>query len=243
MLSSSTPDFTDRLVVLAGAGRRGQVADALARVFAARGARLALLGRDAAEVEARAAELRAGGARATAYECDLADAAAAEDAARRVAADAPGGMAHALVNVAGGFAASGPVAASDPAVLSRMIAINLTTAYCATRAFLPLLRPARGAVLYFASAAALPHATGAGLSAYAAAKSGVLALMRAVAAEEGKQGVRANAVAPTAIRTATNVADMGEHAKYIEPDALADVVLFLCSDASRPVTGQAIELK
>ena len=236
------PDFTNKLIVLAGVGRRGQVGEVLARAFAARGASLALLGRDAAELDARVAELRASGAEAAAHVCDLADAAATEDAARRVAG-AGGGRVHALVSVAGGFAVSGPVAESAPDVLQRMLAINLTTAYCATRAFLPLLRPARGAIVYFASVAALPHATGAGVSAYAAAKSAVLALMRAVAAEEAPRGVRANAVAPSAIRTPDNVASSGADAKYIEPDALADAVLFLASEESRTVTGQVLRLE
>ena len=238
----TVPDFTNKLVVLAGVGRRGQVGDVLGRAFAARGASLALLGRDEDELEARAAELRAAGATAAGYACDLADAAATESAARRVG-DGRGGRVAALVNVAGGFAASGPVAASTPDVLQRMLAINLWTAYHTTRAFLPLLRPARGAIVYFASAAALPQATGSGLSAYAASKSAVLALMRAVAAEEAPHGVRANAVAPTAIRTPDNIASMGAGARYVEPDALAEAVLFLCSDAAAAVRGQVLLLE
>src|SRR5688500_20136964 len=62
----------------------------------------------------------------------------------------------ALVNAAGGFAMSGPLAGSDVAVWHKMIAINLTTAFIATRAFLPLLRAAKGSVTYLASEAALP---------------------------------------------------------------------------------------
>ena len=236
------PTFTNQLIVLAGVGKRGQVGDVLARAFAGRGASLALLGRDPVEVEARAAELRAGGTDAAAYVCDLTDAAATEEAARRVGARTHE-RAHALVSVAGGFGAGGPVASSPPDLLPRMLAINVTTAFNATRAFLPLLRPARGAVLYFASVAALPNATGAGVAAYAAAKSGVLALMRAVAAEEAPRGVRANAVAPSTIRTPDNIAAMGADARYVDPDALAEVVMFLCSEDARAVTGQVVRVE
>ena len=63
---------------------------------------------------------------------------------------------HALVHMAGGFAMSGPVAESALDVWNRQIAINLTTAFLTTRAFLPLLRRARGSIVLFASQPALP---------------------------------------------------------------------------------------
>jgi NAD(P)-dependent dehydrogenase (short-subunit alcohol dehydrogenase family) len=234
-------------IILTGVGRAGQVGEVVARAFAARGDRLALLDRDEAEVRARAAGLRADGADATAYPCDLTDAAAVERVAAEVGT-ASGGRAGALVNVAGGFAMSGPAGDADPGVLQRMIAINLTTAFAATRYFLPLLRAGAAAegdasVVYFASAAVLPGAAAAEMSAYAAAKSGVLALMRAVAAEELARGVRANALAPTSIRTGDNLKAMGDGPRYVERESVADAVLWLCSPAARNVTGQAIKLE
>jgi NAD(P)-dependent dehydrogenase (short-subunit alcohol dehydrogenase family) len=54
--------------------------------------------------------------------------------------------------------------------------------------------------------------------------------------------VRANAVAPVAIRTSDNVRSMGENARYVEREDLARVVAWLCDDASRPTTGQVIAL-
>jgi 3-oxoacyl-[acyl-carrier protein] reductase len=123
-----------------------------------------------------------------------------------------------------------------------MMAVNLTTAYLTTRGFLPQLRRARGTILYFSSAAALPGSSGARMSAYAAAKSGVAALMRAVAAEEASHGVRANALAPTSIRTASNEKSIGKEARYVEREQVADVALYLCSDAAHAITGQLIRL-
>ena len=114
---------------------------------------------------------------------------------------------------------SGPVAESTLDVWNRQIAINLTTAYLTTRAFLPLLRAGSGSIVFFASEAALPGSTGANRSAYAVAKTGVATLMRSIAAEERKNGVRANALAPASIRTAANVAAMGDDARYIEREA------------------------
>jgi NAD(P)-dependent dehydrogenase (short-subunit alcohol dehydrogenase family) len=191
--------------------------------------------------------LSATGARAAGFAADLADAAQVERAAREVGA-AFDGRVEALVSVAGGFAMSGPVAEADVAVLHRLLSINLVTAFATTRYFLPLLRAGalggRGAsIVYFASAAVLPGSAAPEMSAYAAAKSGVLALARAVAAEERERGVRANALAPTSIRTGDNVRAMGEGVPYVERESVADVVIWLCSDAARDVSGQAIKLE
>lgn len=227
--------------MLTGVGRPGQVGEMVARTFADRGASLVLVDVDAGETEQRAVDLRARGATASAHRCDLTDAAQVDALAGAIAAAHPGGI-DAVVHLAGGFAMSGPVAASDVSVWQRQFAINLTTAFLATRALLPLLRPRRGALVYFASAAALPGAATAQMSAYVAAKSGVLALMRAVAQEERESGVRANAVAPTAIRTAANLASMGDGIAYVEREEIADAVLFLCSDAARRITGQVVQL-
>ena len=230
-----------KTVVLTGAGRPGQVADLLAQRFARRGASIVLIGRSAPDLDARVAELRSAGTSASYFTCDLTDPVATGNAARS-ASDSTNGRLDALINVAGGFGMSGKLAESSIDVFHQQISINLTTAYVATRAFLPYLRAARGSIVFFSSAAALPTGKVAGLSAYAAAKSGVITVMRAVAAEEYASGVRANALAPNSIRTATNVASMGEGAKYVEPDDLANVVAFLCGDDSRSMTGQVIAL-
>jgi NAD(P)-dependent dehydrogenase (short-subunit alcohol dehydrogenase family) len=77
---------------------------------------------------------------------------------------------------------------------------------------------------------------------YAAAKSAVVTLMRAVAQEEKANGVRANALAPGAIRTAANLQSMGESARYVEREPVAEAVLYLCSEEARAITGQVIAL-
>ncbi|HJU74485.1 MAG TPA: SDR family oxidoreductase [Gemmatimonadaceae bacterium] len=230
-----------RTAVLTGVGRPGQVGEVVAQTFARAGARLVLVDRTPDEVAARAAELRSLGAEVAAYDCDLSDVAAVDTLARTVGDAAPNGI-HALVCLAGGFAMSGPVAESDPAVFHKMLAINLTTAYLTTRAFLPALRSTRGGIVYFSAAAVLAGTSGAKMFAYAAAKSGVAALMRAVAAEEAEAGVRANALAPTAIRTATNEQSMSGNTRYVEREQVAEITLYLCSDAAHAITGQLIRL-
>lgn len=234
--------FDGKVVVVTGVGRAGQAGEAIARAFAEEGASIVAIDRNPDDVEARATELRDAGHSALAFPCDLTDQAQVDAVARTIAASHNGRI-DALVNAAGGFAMSGPLAESDTAVWHRQFAINLTTAYLATRALLPLLRPTRGAIVYFTSAAALPGAKVKQMAAYAAAKSGVVALMRAVAQEERDTGVRSNAVAPTAIRTAMNLESMGDAVRYVEREEVARTVMFLCSSAASAVTGQVVELQ
>jgi NAD(P)-dependent dehydrogenase (short-subunit alcohol dehydrogenase family) len=235
-------ELAGRSVVLTGVGREGQVGEVVARAFADRGARVFLVDRMEDQVRARSDALIAAGLRSAALAADLSDPAAVEALAARVR-DATGGRVHALVHLAGGFAASGPVADSDPADWTRQFTINLTTAYLTARAFLPLLRATKGALVFFGSEAALPGARVQGLAAYAAAKSALLTLAQAIAQEERDAGVRANALAPAAIRTAANLADMGADTAYVTREAVADVVVWLCSDAARAVTGQVVRVR
>jgi NAD(P)-dependent dehydrogenase (short-subunit alcohol dehydrogenase family) len=231
---------TPRVAVITGVGRAGQVGEALARHALAQGARVALLDRDAAQLAERTSELSAFG-EVLGIPTDLTDVTAVQRAATQVASTWPGGV-HALVCAAGGFAMSGPVAEADVEVLQRQLAISLVTAYATSRAFLPLVREAKGGVVYFASAAVLPGGAVANMSAYAAAKAGVLALMHAVADEEAPHGVRANAVAPTAVRTAANVAAMGaDGMRYVEREEVAETVWWLAT-AATAVTGQVVRL-
>jgi 3-oxoacyl-[acyl-carrier protein] reductase len=233
--------YSGSTVVLTGVGAKGQVGEAVARAFADLGASLVLVDRTAEKVQERVDEITNTGKPARGYACDLTDEASVASLVDSVRRDC-GDRVNALVHMAGGFAMSGPVAESALDVWQRQISINLTTAYLTTRAFLPLLRRAKGAILLFASEAALPGATGSNRSAYAIAKTGVATLMRSIANEERKNGVRANALAPISIRTAANVSAMGESARYIEREQVASVVVFLCSNAASAITGELLPL-
>ena len=241
MSEPTSATFSGATVLLTGVGADGQVGQVVARSFAETGASLVLVDRTQEHVDARVEELTRAGYAAAGYSCDLADPAAVKSLAARVH-EKHGQALNALVHMAGGFAMSGPVAESTDDVWNRQISINLTTAFVTARAFLPLVRAARGSIVFFASEAVLAGSTGAKTSAYAVAKSGVVALMRAIAAEERRNGVRANAVAPSSIRTATNVRDMGAGARYVERDQVADVVLFLCSPRASAISGLVVPI-
>lgn len=235
-------EFAGRSIVLTGVGRQGQLGEAIALAFASRGARLFLVDRSTDVAQARADALIAAGLRAASLGADLSDAAAVEALALRLK-DAAGGRIEAVVHLAGAYVSSGPVAGSDPKIWSEQFAANATSAYLVARAFIPLLRPAKGALLFFASEAVLPGGHMAERSAYAASKSAVVALTEAIAQEEAANGVRANAVAPATIRTAANVAAMGSDTPMVSREAVAEVVVWLCSAASRAVTGQLIPVR
>jgi 3-oxoacyl-[acyl-carrier protein] reductase len=231
----------DAPILITGIGREGQVGEAIAFELARVGAPLLLVDRQEEQARDRMTAIARTGAHAFAYGCDLADASRVAELAERVRRD-HGDRLRAIVHVAGGFALSGSVAESELDVWQRMLAINLTTAYVVTRAFLPFIRAAKGSLVYFASEAVLPGGKVGNIAAYAAAKSGVVSLMRSVAQEESNSGVRANALAPTSIRTAANVQAMGDKVRYVEREEVAAAVAFLCSDAASAVTGQVIAL-
>ena len=228
-------------VILTGVGRRGQVGETVAAAFAATGANLVLIDRDSDGVKERAADVTHLAAAVHPFSCDLTNPGETGAVAEKVGELAPSGIA-AIVHMAGGYVDGAPVGDTEPSNWHKLFAINLTTAFVATRAFLPLVRRAHGAMVYFASAAALPGASVSKMSAYAAAKGGVITLMRAVAGEERANGVRANALAPQAIRTESNLSSMGEDQKYVERETVAAWVVWLCSKTAGPVSGQVIRL-
>ena len=97
-------------------------------------------------------------------------------------------------------------------------------------------------MVFFSSEVALPGAKLSRVSAYAVAKLGVAALATAISQEERSARIRANVIAPATVRTAANIASMGSEASFVEREDVAATVAFLCSDASRALTGQVFRL-
>ncbi len=145
----------------------------------------------------------------------------------------------ALVNLVGGFAADQPVKDTPIADFERLFRLNLRPTYLVTQAALARLEGGGSVVCVGSSAALNPFAGGAG---YAASKAAVIAFAKAVAEEGRPEGIRCNAIVPTQIDTPANRAAMpeSEHHKLVPPERIANVVAFLCSDASGAITGQAI---
>jgi NAD(P)-dependent dehydrogenase (short-subunit alcohol dehydrogenase family) len=235
---------TEALMVtlITGVGAKGQVGEAVAATLARRGDQLLLVSRSSDEVKERVADLSAAGFAAAGYACDLADAAAVAALATQIH-EAHGGRLDNVVHLAGGFALTGPIHDSDPLQVDRMMRINYFTAFNVARAFIRAVRDASGSFVFFASENVLEGARTKGSAGYTAAKSAVVALMRSLADEGREFGVRANALAPASIRTATNESVMGSDARYVEREEVADAVAFLCSAEAGAITGQVIRLR
>lgn len=230
------------ITLITGVGAKGQVGEAVAAALVARGDTVIIVSRSEEEVAARVRDLNAKGSNATGFAADLTDEHLVGVVAEQVKA-AHGDRLDALVNLAGGWGMSGPLAESDPREFDRMMRINLTTAYLTTRAFFPMLARARGSIVFFASESVLEGARTAKAAGYAVAKAGVVALMRSVADEGRELGVRANALAPGSIRTGINESSMGSDARYVEREEVAAAVAFLTSEASSAISSQVIRLR
>jgi NAD(P)-dependent dehydrogenase (short-subunit alcohol dehydrogenase family) len=181
----------------------------------------------------------AAGQRVSVGGIDLADATAGAALIAQLTGTSGAGSLTGLVNVAGGFVWE-TVSEGGWASWERMYRINVQTAFEATRLALPALRTSRGAIVNV-SAAATARA-GAGMGAYAAAKSAVSRLTEALAAEELTNGVRVNAVMPSVIDTPANRRDMpdADHSRWVSPSEIAEVVAFLLSPAASGVTGALV---
>jgi short-subunit dehydrogenase len=183
-------------VTLLITGASQGIGAALARVFAAevRGARLALVARNARNLRTVAAECARLGADTATFACDASDEAAVAKLTRAVAKRF--GAVDVLINNAGAFTQAKFVDTSV-ADFDRMIAVNLRSAFLVTRAFLPAMLERRcGDVFFMSSIAGLgayPNA-----AAYCAAKFGVTGLAQVLRAETREAGVRVCCVHPGA---------------------------------------------
>ena len=214
-----------KVIVVTGAS--GALGKVVAEVALARGARVAGVDYGASQIAATPDRIEFGGV-------DLSDAAQAKKAIDAVASHF--GRLDALVNIAGGFAFE-TVAEGDPKTWQRMYALNLLTALNASRSAIPHLTASASARIVNVGAMGALQA-GSGMGAYAASKAGVHRLTEALAAEwKGK--ITVNAVLPSTIDTPANRASMpkADFEKWVTPQELADVILFLVSDAASAVTG------
>jgi NAD(P)-dependent dehydrogenase (short-subunit alcohol dehydrogenase family) len=227
--------FTEQVVLVAGG--TGGLGRAVSLAFLSEGARLIVTWQNDPEF---AALKNAAGANTglTGYRVDVTDDAAVEQLVQRILVDY--GRLDVLVNTVGGYA-GGKLWESEPAVLDRMLALNLRSGFMLARAAAKaMLGQGKGVVVNVAAKAALDH--GAGLGAYAASKAAAVAMMDSLAADLTGTGVRVNSILPSIIDTEPNRKAMpnADFAKWPKPEEIARVVLFLCSDDARVIHGAAI---
>jgi NAD(P)-dependent dehydrogenase (short-subunit alcohol dehydrogenase family) len=143
----------------------------------------------------------------------------------------------ALINITGGFAWQ-TLEDGDLAAWQRMYALNVLTAATMIKASLPVLKASSAGRIVNIGAGGAIHAA-AGMGAYAAAKAGVHRLTESLAAELSDTSVTVNAILPSIIDTPANRADMpdADTSQWVQAQAIADVILFLTSDAARAING------
>lgn len=151
------------------------------------------------------------------------------------------GRIDALVHTVGAWRAGKPVYEDDLANWDFLFNVNLRTTLLCCRAVIPqMLKQGRGKIINIASRDGLKGS--AGYAAYSASKSAVLRLTESLADEVKASNINVNCVLPSTIDTPQNRAAQpdADFSKWVEPSAIADVILFLASDASRAISGASI---
>jgi NAD(P)-dependent dehydrogenase (short-subunit alcohol dehydrogenase family) len=237
-----------KTAIITGAASARGIGKATAQLFAEHGARVALVDLAAADPEGAAAGL---GPQHRGYACDVRDKTGCETTARQVIADF--GQADILVNNAA-ISRSNRIMEIAPADYDEVMDVNLRGTLYMSQALIPHFRQRRcGVIVCLASVAALRGGGIFGGPHYAASKGGVLSLVKAMARELAPDGIRVNAIAPSAIETDIFQGQLSEErraqirqsipmGRLGQARDVAGVCLFLASDLSTYVTGAVIDV-
>jgi 2-hydroxycyclohexanecarboxyl-CoA dehydrogenase len=239
---------TGRVAVVTGAA--SGIGLGVARRLAADGHAVALLDRDGARAAQAADTLTASGARAAAYEVDVADRGALE---RVYAAVRDELGAIAILVTSAGIEAFDPVGEITPEKWDRIIAVNLTGTFtCMQLAVADMLAAGWGRIVTISSSSAQSGAPN--MAHYVASKGGVIGLTKAFARELAGHGITVNTIPPTIVDTPMarkgeaegNVPSVDVMARMVPlgragtPEDIAGACSYLCSDDGSYVTGQII---
>jgi NAD(P)-dependent dehydrogenase (short-subunit alcohol dehydrogenase family) len=229
-------NLEDRVALVTGAA--GNLGRAVCRCFAAQGAAIALVDRDATAVEAACRELPAG-VRFKAFPGDLIDPRSVSNLVEATVAHF--GRIDILANVAGGFTMGPPLHETPDRDWDFMMDLNARTVFNTCRAVVPKMLTNGGGRIVNVSARAAVHGKG-NMGPYCASKAAVITLTESLAAEHRDTGINVNCILPGTVDTPQNRAAMPDqdHGRWVPTAALSDVILFLASDAARCVSGAAI---
>jgi NAD(P)-dependent dehydrogenase (short-subunit alcohol dehydrogenase family) len=236
-LDTSVAALNAKVAVITGAV--GNLGMATARVFRNQGARTVLVDRSQARVQDAFPEIADSDNHLLVGGVDLSN---SESIAKIIEQTiSKFGHLDVLVNTVGGYRGGKPVHETDFDDWDFLFNINLRSTLLCCRAVIPqMLKQGHGRIINVASRDGLRG--NAGYAAYSASKSAVLRLTESLADELKASGINVNCIVPGTIDTPQNRAAMprGDFSKWVQPSAIADVVAFLASDASRAINGAAL---
>ena len=175
------------------------------------------------------------------HQADVSDPAAVRQLIDEVTRDH--GRVDVLANLVGGFARA-PLGETDPEVWLKMLTLNATTAFLCCRYAAPHMHGRGwGRIINVVAVPAVERGA-ANMSAYAASKAAVLNLTQSLSKELVGDGITVNAIVPSTIDTPANRAAMPDvdTSAWLEPAAIAEVVLWLAGESAGIVTGTAVML-
>ena len=230
-------DLEGKVAIVTGVSGEGQVGVVVAKALAKSGARLAICSRKQSNVDARAKELRDGGATVFAAAASLTDEAQVGKLVDGTLGEY--GRIDILVNLAGGLTRYKPAVEVSVEDWREELDNNLLSAFLTSRAVLPSMQAAGGGAIVNFARAGLSQAN---MVAYNCAKAGIEALTRTFALEGRDAGIRVNAIAPGLVDTASNIAAMKpkDLKRWTKREDIADAVVFLASPAAAGITGQVV---
>ena len=223
-------DFSDRVAVVTGSC--GALGSAVATAFADAGATVAAC--DIVDIDAEGSLLEPRDDIAF-YRADFTDDAVVADTIDRILSD--NGRIDCLLNIAGTWRGGDPVEETDVDLYETLFDVNLKTMFLATKHALPSLQDTGGAVVSVSARSGTEGGAGDGL--YRATKASVR-IMTETIAEENLGTVRANCVMPSVLDTPMNREMMTPSDEWVDPADVAEVILFLCSDAASVTSGAAV---
>lgn len=255
MSAATDGDFAGRPGVALVTGGSGGIGAAVVRLLARRGSSVVLTYRgNRAAAEAVVDEVRGTGGGAVAVHADLADVDASRGLIAGIAAE-HGGL-HTLVHAAGPHVPQRHLSTVEPRDLRRQVSDDVTGFFGVVQPALPLLRERGGSIVAVTTAATSRYPVRDGMS--SAPKAAIEALVRALAAEEGRYGIRANAVGPGMLTDGMAVrlmasGELDEAAlavtrrniplrRFGTADDIAEAVCFLASDRAGFVSGQLLDV-
>jgi NAD(P)-dependent dehydrogenase (short-subunit alcohol dehydrogenase family) len=230
-------DFSDRVAIVTGAS--GNLGAAVAQAFYSAGAKLVLVDLHISHLPTLFPMLDAEPDRFLAVSADLTD----PDSVRSMALAALEhfGQIDILANTVGGFRPGTPLHEMPLDTWDFVFNLNARTALIASQVVTPhMLQQGYGKIVHVAARAGLSG--GAKMAAYSASKSAVIRLVESLGAELKHKGINVNCVLPGTIDTPQNREEMpdADYSRWVAPEAIADVIIFLASDAARAINGAAI---